>query len=126
MMVTFFSACNKNRDDVEIEYLKDSSKLIGKWRMTEMVTSGFLGPATSHDYSQYNIVYEFKANGIVSISGETDDVGNHSFFFEYDKTYDLHSLKIGHQWYLASISSGELMLDNRPLDGSLYKLIKIK
>jgi len=118
-------------------YLKDSLMLIGKWHLVKVTTSGFSpdgkGPV-SYDYSQNDIVYEFKTNGVLTISSETDNIGNYcgdrlrdyQFLFSHDNLRNCYIIEISHfpHWYL--ISAEELVLDTRPLDGDMYKLEKIE
>jgi hypothetical protein len=46
--------------------------ILGKWKLVK-TDIGFINQTTS-DYSQYNIIYEFKSNNILTISGKTDDI----------------------------------------------------
>ena len=129
------AGCNKNND----EYLC----FIGKWKL-EKITIPFYFNST-YDYSQYNIVYDFKPKNVLTISGETDTMvyrghrlGN-SFYKIYgvnDKIKDkdfYHShyynhrpiLKINNMYQTYRISDTNLEIDDSWADGSIYYLVKI-
>jgi len=59
----FLTNCKKNNDD--------TGDIIGKWKLIE-VRNTFA--QIKIDYSQYNIVYEFKTDGILTVSGKTNDI----------------------------------------------------
>ena len=61
---------------------KDST-IIGKWKLDKIVPFTNL---ESYDYSQYNIVFEFKTNGTLTVSG-TNELANASIFPEGDYLY---------------------------------------
>ncbi len=113
--------------------------LIGKWKL-EKVKEVFVPvpPPPTHDYSQYNIVYEFKTNKVLIVSGEIEKIkryighnpGEHSYSFIYDDNkLGLPNLPYGLKidnfisWY--NITSEELIINDSPVDGYIYYLIKI-
>jgi hypothetical protein len=65
----------------------------------------------------------------VTVSGEADTIwpstGDYTYSFEYDEIYKFYELKIGYSRFSFDISSEELMLDNRPVDGPLLRLVRI-
>ena len=133
LLVSIFSSCNDNVVSEEFEYLNNSSKLLGKWKLVESESSGMGGTVSTYDYSSHNFIYDFKSNGIVTISGPTDAnvypssmIGDNSFSFEYNGDY-IYQLEIGYSsFYSVYFLSGKLNLDNRPLDGSVFRFVKVK
>jgi len=120
-----FSSCAEDEEP--------TTSIIGKWKLVK-VTSSFtsIGPI-SFDYSQYNILYEFKVNDILTVSGKTDnidnymghEIGEHSYsIIDEDKGYD--RLTIDGQGWGHQISSNELIISLAFLDGPIYDFVKIK
>ena len=65
------SSCT-NKNNAEDEEITDpKTAFFGKWKLEFIIDSMF-----SIDCSQYNIVYEFKANNILMVSGNTDNIDN--------------------------------------------------
>jgi len=104
--------------------------LTGKWKLVK-VEEVFNNP-TSYDYSPYNIVYEFQTKGVLTVSGETNnismyrghDIGEYSYsIVDEDQSY---LLKIGNTTYWCQVTSEKLVIDSSPLDGPIYYFIKIK
>lgn len=58
-----------------------SNQIIGNWKLTEVKSYGFGGESTI-DYSDKNIIYNFKANGILVVSGG-DNAGFMNGEYEY-------------------------------------------
>ena len=142
LLIIAVTACNSNQkeDDIPIENLtksvdSDLYKLIsGKWQLMEVRASFVSNPPFVYDCSEYNIVYEFKTNGVLIVSGETDEsigytAGEYTYSFVDDVFGWLHlpwGLQINNyspSWY--NISSEELIIDYSPLDGSTSCFIRI-
>jgi hypothetical protein len=108
--------------------LADTANIIGKWKLVK-VTTPFVGSVSN--YSNNNIVYEFKTNNVLTISGKTSgidlyrghDVGE--YFYSIIKNDNDYSLQIATLTYGYSISSKELKISLAHLDGSIYNLTKI-
>jgi len=131
-----FTACSTSDDIDETPEVKSTNTimLVGKWQLTKVETS-FLTPKL-YDYSQCNIIYEFKSDNVLTISGEIDnvtylghDIGDHVYsIIDDDGGYGIiglpYGLKIDYRtsWYI--LTSKELKIDDRPLDGLVYTLIK--
>jgi hypothetical protein len=109
------------------------ASIIGKWRLTIGRSSGFMFSPVIVDYSQYNIVYEFKEEGILIISAKTGaptfpDVGEHLYSI-VDNEYGFpglpYGLKIGNweSWY--QISSERMIIDDSPVDGGVMYFVRI-
>jgi len=54
---------------------ENSSSIIGKWKLIKEKTDNFCIPGLIIDYSQCNIVYEFKSNGIFTVTSDNDYYG---------------------------------------------------
>jgi len=81
------------------------------------------------DDSQYNIVYEFKADNILTISGEIESpfqnrIGEHSYSITDSK--DGRMLTIDYTTWWFSVSSQEFEISLAPLDGGIYRFVKLK
>jgi len=132
-------ACKSNltEEDMQTENLEEL--IIGKWQLVK-VDEVFvpIPPPPSYDYSKYNIMYEFKANGVLTVFGETNNIEryigheicDHLYsFVDDDGGLGMPNLPFGLQigtftsWY--KISSEELIINDSPLDGYIYYLIKI-
>ena len=111
---------------LKVEELPASiTSIIGKWKLMKEQTSGFGSPSKEIDYSKQNIVCEFKTNGVLTVSGNDNAVwlekGNHSYSIDNYK-----KIQVGYSssWY--SVSSSELIIDSRPVDGSAFYFAKVK
>ena len=67
LLAVCLSSCSKKKEE---NYGPDS--LIAKWKMEKVVRAWNQG---IRDMSQYNIMYEFSPDGIMTVTGVTDDVG---------------------------------------------------
>jgi len=119
--------------DTTIE--NDTIGIVGKWKLVKIKLGWMMGEI---DYSQNNIIFKFKTNGILIISGGENELinnGEHEIIIrsleigEYtysiiknDKYYYL-DVKYGLGWQ-CSISSEELELYH-PADCESYYLVKI-
>ncbi|MCL2098749.1 MAG: hypothetical protein FWH23_08360 [Bacteroidales bacterium] len=110
--------------------LEDLANITGKWKLVN-VTIPFtsVGPI-SHDYSQHNIVYEFNADSILTVSGETDHIDLYRGHLAGEYLYSIIEddnrcmLNIDNRKYGYHISSKELEFNNIALDGFIYNLIR--
>lgn len=139
------SSCTEKKNDVDNDCLSifniihdKSASILGKWKLIKtrgIVLSSEGYDLKCYDYSRYDIVYEFKTNNVLTISGDLDiwpKIGEH-FYSIVDDEKGLgmvglpYGLKIGDNltyWY--QVTSKELIIDMRPLDGTTYYLVKIK
>jgi len=66
------TGCERDNDIVE-----DTSSILGKWKL-EFV--GYMdtniSPATLH-YAQYEIIYDFKENNVLIVSGKTENIDDY-------------------------------------------------
>jgi len=77
-----FSSCLKEKDDVFYPVL-DATQIIGKWKLEEESHDWRREP---YEYSKFNVIYEFHPNGVLSVTGVTDNIhssgykpGNYSY-----------------------------------------------
>lgn len=74
LLIGFLTSICSNDDDI-------SNQIIGNWKLTEAKFYGFEGEG-SIDYSDENIIYNFKSNGILVVSGG-DNAGYTNGEYEY-------------------------------------------
>ena len=124
-----FSSCSKKGGDEQFT-------IVGEWKIVT-VEIPFIGE--SNDYSLYSIVYEFRTNGILTVSGETDHIelyrGHEPGEYPYaiiskdearEKVgIDDYRLKIGAIYLSYNVSSKVLVIDGKALDGGTYHFVKI-
>ena len=109
-----------------------TASIIGKWKLEKIRVSSRLG-ISCMDCSSYNVLYEFKQNGTLTVSGNTKNLGCHESG-EYSFIKDEWSmgrddypwgLKINYgstNWYM--LSSKKLIIDYSPGDGATYYFVK--
>ncbi|MDM1551392.1 hypothetical protein [Empedobacter falsenii] len=123
MYETFIFNCN---DD---DSINNNSQIVGNWKLVQekiYVTdnSGKIVLATT-DYSTQNIIYKFKGNNILTVSGVVGE--NHSHVngdYKYNSNADyveIDNLK----WY-STHTSTTLILDQSYVDGSNLTFTKQK
>jgi hypothetical protein len=129
----FFFLCGEEKNNAYEDCLSvlnivhdESSSILGKWKLLKTIhpMSG-----QCSDYSQYNIVYEFKANNILTVSGEDDIFGidEHTYsIIEPNEQNSFRTLKINNSYFWHRSSTKELMIDDSPLDGGIFYFTKIK
>jgi hypothetical protein len=80
-LVGGFSACERKEKEI-IE-----TRHVGKWKLEKIEKD-----ALNFDYSQHNIVYEFKTNNILIVSGDIDSIEDYrgheigEYFYKIPKT----------------------------------------
>jgi len=128
--------CNNINTEEEINTNTEKEIIVpanslGKWKLVN-VTFAMVGE--SNDYSEYNIVYEFKTNNVLTISGKIEGIelyrghciGEHTYAImciDYEDGYE-YRLTIDTTTYGYQISSEGLKFDNLPLDGPVYTFVK--
>ena len=127
MMAIVFWSCESQSEDET-----DDDSIIGKWKLK---TVELVFVAEKHDYSKYNIVYEFQSNNILKVSGATDlniielyrgmPYGEYSYSIMINDN-GVQYIKIGSINTAYGISNKTLVLSTAPLDGPIQTLTKIK
>ena len=88
MLLSGLSSCTKNVDEKDIFDIvhNESSSIVGKWKLVKVLPTHW--HPKPYDYSNYNIVYDFRANGVLKISGVIDqnyeghNLGEYTYLFE--------------------------------------------
>jgi hypothetical protein len=125
------ASCEKKENN------EDSTSIIGKWKLVEVTIPFTQTGPISYDYSQYNIVYEFDTNDVLTVSGEIDHIDRYAghepgeYLYSYTQKPNeyipnSYTLIINGQMYACQISSEEMEFNNAFLDGSFYYFIKIE
>ncbi len=115
----------------------ETASIIGQWKLVKQ-GGGLAMCALSVmiDYSQHDIIYEFRSNGVLTITGDPQhqiwpEIGEHSYsFIDENNGYEIPGLSYGLQiddfsnfWY--SISSEQLVVINGRLMVMLIILLKL-
>lgn len=116
--------------------------IIGKWKLVQIEDLFVTNPPPRFfDYSQYNIVYEFKTNNILTVFGKIDNVdyrgleiGNYFYQMNYNNDYSdplylpyPYMLMIDTISYTYHLASEKLEIIRNPYDDYLLSnLVKIK
>ena len=140
IMAGTFTLCSKKGDGDCLDSFNivhdESASIVGKWQLIKSISSGFGAPVTCTDFSQFNIVYEFKSNKVVVISVKIDHpeiwpkAGEYTYSLGDDNNGSMgglpYRLRISeHNTYWYQLNSQKLIMDNRPLDGEALLFIKI-
>ena len=139
MVAGGFVSCKEKEDSTCLDSLYsvehtcfDPECIIGEWKLVKAIIVFSPDAPQCYDYSQYNIVYEFKMNNILFVSGITDNIStlleNGEHFYSIGDFSDGRNLMIGDNYSLwwCSISPKELAIDLTPLDGPFVKFVKLK
>ena len=82
------AGCNDDVPDPQVPPDSgDAVRLIGRWKLIKLTVNGYSRPYEEIDYSEKDIIYEFQKNGILVITGETDDIFVFNDFKEGEHTY---------------------------------------
>ena len=108
-----------------------TASIIGKWKLEKIKVHSRLGISCT-DCSPYSVVYEFKQNGTLTVSGNAENYGWHESG-EYSFAKDEWGM--GHDgypwglningttnWYI--LSSKKLIIDYSPGDGATLYFVK--
>ena len=114
----------------------DTQDITGKWKLIKGKTAGFGEPSVSFDLSKENIVYHFKPDSVLKITGKGGPYpsGEHHYFFgeDYIGGYNpilndpkILLVKINNLRWSYSLTRGEMTLGRSYVDGADYSFIKI-
>ena len=116
-----------------IEVELDEGGIIGKWKLIQIDVPAFPPDPTSYNYSQYNIIYEFKMNGIFTVSGDIDGItyvghriGEHSYFIVTSFMIAIDYQIPLFMWSIFSVFSNYLIINDSPFDGPIYSFVKLQ
>jgi len=124
-----FTSCKEKEENGSID------DIIGTWKLMEVILPFTPTGPFSYDYSQYNVVYDFKSDTTLIVSENIANIDVHGYGHESGKHYyttikdesGCYVLKIDNNhnyWY--RVSSNKLIFDNSPLDGPKYYFVKHK
>ena len=113
----------------------DPASIIGKWKYVKHTTPFTSSGPIISDYSQYDIVYEFKTNNVFTVSGATDLIDSYQGHAKGDHSYSIgvHDsmpryissvLEINNTIYYVSTTFCSLQLDNSFSDGPCLIFLK--
>jgi hypothetical protein len=157
LLASVFIACNKESNkteeqieepiegtepEVERHYIKDSLQLLGKWRLDSIKIEGGITENagwTRYEFSQNNIVFEFKQTGIMTVSGFDFEIdyfkplvlyaGDYIYFFWDIFPINLYSPLIALGCYPSSyylrFPANELILQSRWSPSIYYFFVRL-
>jgi hypothetical protein len=108
--------------------------IVGQWKLVKVIFPDTSDGRVSYDYSQYAIMYEFKTDGVLTVSGEVGsidsyyghNIGEHDYLIvDDDKETGSYRLSIGKMTYWYTISANKLEISLAPLDGPIFYLEKV-
>ena len=109
---------------------EETASIVGRWKLEKINLSSRTG-TTCTDCSPYNVVYEFKENGVLTVSGDIENLGHKSgeYTFVNDEwgmgqkgfPWGLN-LSNGPTWYM--LSSKKLIIDYSRGDGATYYFVR--
>ena len=127
LSITTFLNCSNDDDNTSV-----TDNIVGEWKLIEARVNEF-GPiptTTVTDYSNENIIYNFQANGVLSITGANNNNigysnGNHDYFFGEDylsgdptpEEEKILLVKIGNTKWIYSSTNGQIKINNSYVDG---------
>jgi len=151
ILFMYFFACLSCQTHMEGDNI-ESYSFIGTWKLANVTVPFTPGPNPEfHDYSMYNIVYEFSPNGILTISGVPESIefyrghSNGEYFYSTIESEQTPNTGLFGCLSIASstemienfknienfidsyiISTNSLEINCSPLDGNIYFLTKTK
>jgi len=144
MIVSLLGACQKekiNNDDLKCPVTAvegPDDKIIGKWKLVKTRTSGFTQPSRIEDYSCGNIIYHFKQDGSLVVSGVQEGVlsrfenGEYSFVFSAAPISEgmeekfKFTLEIGLGDIPCYINDNNMAINYLPRDGNGYYFVRVE
>ncbi len=119
MIIPTLISCSKNDDS------NSENEIVGKWKLIRAEFYGFEGE-NSINYSNKDIIYNFKSNGTLKVTGEENagyPSGEYEYFFGKDylggSTNDPQTLlvKINNTKWIYNFKDGEMTLGQSYVDG---------
>ena len=79
---------NEN-EDVSNEN-EDTSSIVGKWKLEVVYFLDLTDISPKHlDYSQNDIIYDFKENNVLIVSGKMDNIGDYRGYTKGEHSYEM-------------------------------------
>ena len=126
----FFLVCLSCQNEMDND---SNDSIVGKWKLMKEVHPYTDSRPITYDYSMYDIIYNFKENGIMEVSGVPENIDNYLGKYMEERTYSLlfiddgiYALEIGTITYPFAIKSNKLEIGNATLDGYIYYFVKFK
>ncbi|WP_156101169.1 hypothetical protein [Salegentibacter sp. Hel_I_6] len=119
MIIPTLISCSKNDDS------NSDNEIVGNWKLMRAEFYGFEGE-NSINYSDKDIIYNFKSNGTLKVTGEENagyPSGEYEYFFGKDylggNTNDPKTLlvKINTSKWIYNFIDGEMILGQSYVDG---------
>lgn len=111
-----------------------NTEIVGQWQLKQINYYGLEGGNSSQstvDYSDQNIIYNFKVNGVVTISGENPGIIEGDYDYSYGEDYlggstdpKILLVKIDNIKYTYSLKNGEMTLGKSYVDGPDFVFVK--
>ncbi len=105
--------------------------VVGKWKLV-WERGAFLNRDTV-DYSCNNVIFQFRPDGILEVSGDVEEdgppVGDYNYELTLSPLYEHmggYTLKIANTSWVCYIETKSMTLDIRPLDGPVRYFIRIE
>lgn len=125
------TGCEGDKNDLQ----PDDFEINGSWRLVKSVISFSPNSPSEYDYSQYDIIYEFRPDGTLSVSNNDvpDNLLVDAYFefesgvysYEFVDSVNEKILKIDNYIWWYQISKQKLTLDCSPLDGPILYFVKL-
>lgn len=140
MILPMLGACQKqevNNDELKCPVTAKEGpddNIIGKWKFVKTRTAALAAPSKTYDYSCNNVIFHFKEDGLLVISGVSEGIrsfGNGEYSFEFkdvpfftgmDGTY---TITIGYISGACSIQENKMIIDRSPLDGDRQYFVRV-
>jgi hypothetical protein len=141
LLVLTLTACKKDDNNMEeslrcpvaaVDGVDDS--VLGKWRLVK-ARIVFRDPRTE-DYSCEGILYDFRADGTLTVSGGSSvdapgyEEGQYTYTFTAGKLFEhleeAYTLSINDSKFASGINDNRLVLNASPLDGPILYLVRVQ
>ena len=129
----FVFSCQNKKESNDCLYMyhivhDKSASILGKWKL---IKSYYPHGRQCNDYSQYDIIYEFKEDNVLTVSGEMYHIlktGEHFYLFdESEEWWGIQPiLHIDGRTFYYRYNSKNLVLDLSPLDLGPKHFVRIK
>ncbi len=127
LLMTFIAyACSdKDADKNEID-------IAGKWKLMKVTASGLGTLFATHDCSSYNIIYEFKTNNILVVTGDPDIsygiLSPGEYQYEYKTSDKVPALTVNGYSYstISSMDEKSITFDGRAFDGPVEYFTRVR
>jgi len=105
------------------------TSILGRWKLVESRATFLFHGIQTIDYSQYNIVFEFKTNNVVSVSGMYEyapilyEGGDHYYSIDTEEPRRINLGEKLKMWY--NFASGRLYIGDASASMGYYEFVKL-